>query len=326
VSASQTRVALRCDSSAEIGTGHFSRCYALAQELVSRGVATDFVGNIGNVPILDKLSEEVRIIPEPESNLEDYSIVVLDSYSLTPEYALQLRSLGPKIALIADDATQELPADLYIEPCVNLLWRPPAGYEHVQRLKGPKFVLIRNEILQVNTGKPNPPMKGEARVLVLLGGSGLSPFQTPLVAAMDSLKVPLRVTLVSALSNEDSAPFHHIKIDISAPRSDLENLLKSADLVISAAGVTSWEVLSTGKPLGIIAVVDNQEPNYSFMTETGIAVPLGRMYQGEPINLNQLQNFIVRDSENQHLERQTSKIVDGKGASRVVDAIVGLTQ
>ena len=323
---SQPRVALRCDSSVEIGTGHVTRCYALAQELVSRGVATDFVGSIANVPILDKLPNQVRIKPESETDWEEYSVAVLDSYNLEPEYALRIKSFGPKIAVIADDATPALPGDLYIEPSVNLLWKPPAGYEHVERLKGPEFALIRSELRQSTNDISNPPIADETRVLVLLGGSGLSPYQLPLLAALDSLCVPLRVTLVTALPDIGQERLDHIKMDISAPRHDLENLLRSTDLVISAAGVSSWEVLSTGKPLGIIAVVDNQEPNYSYMSETAIAEPLGRVYRNEPIDLNQLQSFLAHNFSNESMAVRASKMVDGKGASRVVDAIVRLTK
>ncbi len=242
------RVAFRCDSSTEIGTGHVTRCYALAQELLKRGVAVDFVGSMGDVPILKNLSEKIGIRAEADAEWADYSVVVLDSYRLEPDYSLGIKSFGPKIAVIADGTTPALLGDLYIEPNPNLLWNPPPGSEHANRMMGPKFALIRSEILQIRAAKADRPIGREVKVLVLLGGMGLSLHQLPLLAALDSLHAPLRVTIVSGLIELDKAIFNHIEIDTSAPRPDLEILLKSVDLVISAAGVTSWEVLTTGKP------------------------------------------------------------------------------
>jgi spore coat polysaccharide biosynthesis predicted glycosyltransferase SpsG len=294
--------------------------------LVSRGVLTDFVGSIENVPVLTKISSEVRIKAESDVDWEMYSVVVLDSYNLEPEYALQIKSFGPQIVVIADDATPPLPADLYIEPGVNLWWQPPLGHEHIRRLRGPKFALIRNELWAKHNCESFSRIEDQTRVLVLLGGSGMSPYLLPLLTVLDSLSLPLIVTAVSALPRIRQERFHHIDLTTSAPRHDLENLLDVADVVISAAGVTSWEVLSSGKPLGIIAVVDNQEPNYVFMSEAAIAAPLGRVYLNETIDPDRLRKLLEAGPPIESMAAHASELVDGKGASRVVDAIVRLTK
>lgn len=326
MSISPPRVALRCDSSAYIGTGHVTRCYALAQELVTRGVSIDFVGAVEHVPILTKISNEVRIKPELEIDWSEYSVVVLDSYALEPEYALHIKSFGPQVVVIADDATPPLPADLYIEPGVNLWWQPPLGHEHIRRLKGPEFALIRNELWAQHNIESSPQIEAQLRVLVLLGGSGMSPYLLPLLTALDSLSLSLCVTAVSALPEISQERFHHIQVKTSAPRHDLEILLDATDVVISAAGVTSWEVLSSGKPLGIIGVADNQEPNYVFMCEAAIAVPLGRMYLNESVDLDRLRKLLDGGSCIESMAAHACELVDGKGASRVVDAIMNLDQ
>ena len=319
-----TRVDLRCDSSREIGIGHRARCYVLAQELIIRGVAVDFVGSIGDVPLPNKLAGKVGIKRESEINWKDYSIVVLNSDTLIPQYVCFVKSLGHKIALVVDDATPALQADLYIEPYVNLLCSPPTGYEQTLLLRSPNYVLIRKEILQVKNEKPSTPISDEAKVLVLLGGSGVSPFQMEVLSGLDSFKIPLRVTLVSTLLVKDLAPFVHIKIEICPSRPDLENLLNSVDLVISAAGLTSWEVLSTCTPLAVIAVVANQEPNYASMVETNCPASLGRVHQGEAFDLGQMHKFVLSNLNNERTTEQTSKLVDGERARRVADALDGL--
>ncbi len=89
------------------------------------------------------------------------------------------------------------------------------------------------------------------------------------------------------------------------PTATLPALIAAADLVVSAAGTSTWELCCLGAPSALVCVVDNQRESYHRVVAAGLAAGLGELpaLAGE-------------------LSARAWATVDGRGRERVVDAVL----
>ncbi|UVS76489.1 bifunctional UDP-2,4-diacetamido-2,4,6-trideoxy-beta-L-altropyranose hydrolase/GNAT family N-acetyltransferase [Actinokineospora sp. UTMC 2448] len=117
-----------------------------------------------------------------------------------------------------------------------------------------------------------------------------------------------------------SAP---VEIEVVRPHPDLPALLASADLVISAAGVTLLELCCLGVPTAVAVIADNQIPNYTAAVAQGLAAGLGDLTS--PAAVDTLHHLLTTPTARHDLARAASRAVDGHGARRILDAAAQLT-
>lgn len=195
-------------------------------------------------------------------------------------------------------------------------------------LRGPEFALLRPSIVDARgeayrernwAGRPQ-------RVFIVLGGTdaGDGVVTMTRLALADLGPVELRViapnedalAAVLALPVPDGS-----SVDASLPVLDLQRWMSWADLVLSAAGTTIWELCCVGVPMALVIVADNQVRNYELMIELGLATGLGRLSDVVAGRLPSLPE-VLRTPAINDLGRQAWKTVDGHGADRVAAAIL----
>ncbi len=288
------RVVFRADATPSIGTGHVMRCWALAEDFASRGWEVAWQGDIEVPWLVDALASVGWPMSGPGSNEAD--LVVVDSYTLPREYRQDLLDLGIPVVSIVDDYHQELgPGALWVNPGA-----PMAAPSSVRFLNGPDYVLIRSEIralraLRVSVGPPEG-------VTVLLGGTDFA----GLGALVERLELPAPVHAGPGIGSGNGVTW-------LPGGSELLRRAACSQLVVSAAGVSSWEMLHIGVPLALMLAADNQRGNYEWMTSHGWAAPLGG---GEHLQ-DRVSAILARGSEG----RQR---IDGLGAQRVAEAVLRL--
>jgi hypothetical protein len=103
-----------------------------------------------------------------------------------------------------------------------------------------------------------------------------------------------------------------------APGADFIEVARSADLVISAAGVSSWELLYLGVELGLIQVADNQDANYREITQKRWAIGLGKVPDWPSIDAS-IGSWAAGWNTDQPPPGRRG--TDGLGAERVATAI-----
>jgi hypothetical protein len=94
-----------------------------------------------------------------------------------------------------------------------------------------------------------------------------------------------------------------------------------ADLVLSAAGTTVWELCCVGAPMALVTVAENQLRNYELVLEAGLAIGLGRL--ADIGALAALPARLGTPAIND-LGGRAWKTVDGAGADRVARAVRSL--
>jgi RimJ/RimL family protein N-acetyltransferase len=107
----------------------------------------------------------------------------------------------------------------------------------------------------------------------------------------------------------------------------MPTLMNWADVAVSAAGSTCWELAYLGVPFGTIVVADNQEQVAEGLAAAGVAAPFGRAQELTCGKLAaDLASLIANDDQRRLMVETGRRLVDGHGAARVVEmmALAGL--
>lgn len=339
------RVGIRCDARAAIGVGHLVRCIALAEELVGRGHEVVFFGVV-DVPwasrqLADRGLAVVPAAHEPHEfaqQVEDASIrrLVVDGYHLPEATGQALRERGVAVLAVLDGAFgAEQAADLYLDQ--NLGARPGLGAEPAaQTLSGLDYVLLRDVVRRRRPDpEAQPPDREVPKVLAVFGGTdphGAAEVVSPLLAAaspaFELTVVAARPSVAEALHDLDLTPGQ--AVTVVPPVDDLPSLAVEADLVLSAAGTSTWELLCLGAPTALVCVTDNQEMGYTPVVDQGLAAPLGRLEDlraTEPAReaaVASMRHLLADRPTRLALRERGMRRVDGRGRERVADALLAL--
>jgi spore coat polysaccharide biosynthesis predicted glycosyltransferase SpsG len=338
-------IALRCDAGPSTGTGHVVRCVAVAEELAARGAVPVFVGTLGGVAFVEA---QVRDRGFAWHELPDTSVagvvatvstleaaaVVLDSYELPPGLGEALRASGVAVLAVVDDAIRGIDADVYVEQNYGSetlnLDVPPGS----RLLAGVGNALLRDVVRRRRPDVPRPATARTPRVVAFFGGTdtfGAAPILVAALAAtgraFDASVVAVGHEARTALRAVALAPRQ--TLELLDPVADLPALLVDVDLVVSAAGTATWELLCLGVPSALVAVVDNQEASFARLSRSGLVAPLGvlpTIARDPSPAVATLRHLLDDPTARQELGARAWAAVDGDGRVRVVDALLDLLE
>ena len=256
----------------------------------------------------------------------DLDLAVIDRYGDVGHEVRRLKSQDVTVAQIVDSyAIPCLSADLVLNPETPFDLLCAAGEEPVY-LNGPRYALIRHEIRDLAIWRSRLGLEslrgptGASRpvIVVMAGGTDASGF----------LSLPHWTNVGRILGAKvvlgPASPTRHSKdsLDDSGVTLRLcqgEELMReaaAADFVISASGVTSWELMHIGVPTGLVAITENQRPNYDYLTSREWAVGLGRS-PADLLGISALEHIVEIEQRISGGLWQEQRI-DGLGAERAV--------
>lgn len=335
-------LAIRADADARIGLGHAMRCFALAETWCAQGGEAVFFSNAALPdPVLARLDDtgiEHRTFAALDTGAE-FAVaaagigarwLVVDGSFATPGYLDLVHNAGLPILLLDDAASAErYPCDLLLNQNVQASPDQYTGLTGARVLAGPGYALIRADMRRAVPPRriPDRPQ----RILVLVGGSDPGGHLEALAqaAAQALLKAGLGDGHVDAVIGPasiwqppaDAGPmiaYHRCVTDMAA-------LIGKADLAISSAGSTVWELSLQGTPMILGASVPVEEPVGAGMAARGAALYLGRFADCPAEQLVAETVRVLQDSDvRRKLSATASALVDGRGAERVIDAMLGI--
>lgn len=288
------RVTFRADATPSIGAGHVMRSWALAEELALRGCEISWQGAI-EVPWLSRALVRTGWSVSAPGPIEA-DLVVVDSYALSLDYRRGLLERGIPVVAIVDTQHQELgPGSLWVNP------GPPMPLkDEAQFLNGPSYVLIRSEIRALRALRESVDVA--EGLTFLLGGTDFAGLGT-MIERLD-LAGPVYAGPGAGRGG---------RVNWLPGGAELLTRVARSKLVVSAAGVSSWEMLYVGVPLALVLAADNQRGNYEWMTAQGWAYGLG---SGEGLTRGV---SALLAGELHGVQR-----IDGLGAARVAEAVLRL--
>lgn len=340
------RVGLRCDAGARRGVGHLIRCLALGEEFLARDAHVTLLGSVADVDWAARqlANQGIPRHPGPHTPRElvavarkhQLDVLVLDSYELDPACAGALGAAGIRTLAVVDGDTRGQDADLYLDQNLGAS-RHAAAH---RLLAGTNYALLRREILDRRPAAPRPPTPtARPRVLAFFGGTDAFGAAPPLARLLLATGQPLDLTVVVArdsigaeLATLRPAPQQTVRT--VPPTDTLPNLIAAADLVVSAAGTSTWELCCLGAPAALVCVVDNQHDSYHRVVREGVAAGLGELTEltatgpaGNSARTNAvrtLRKLLASAEHRAELAARAWAMVDGRGRARVADAVQAL--
>jgi UDP-2,4-diacetamido-2,4,6-trideoxy-beta-L-altropyranose hydrolase len=321
------------------------RCLALAQAWQDAGGKTVFFMAESTPSIRARLAAEnceiipVSVVPGSEEDAYlsnqcasriEAEWAIVDGYAFGAEYQEQLRNRERKLLCI-DDAGR---CDRYAADIVlnQNLTASEGIYRHcrtgAQFLLGSSFCLLRREFTPWRKWQREIRPRGRD-ILVILGGSTPTEAGVRVIELLGRAEVKgLRAIFVVGGSSPDAAALESCvakfpqKISISRDVSNMAELMAQADVAISAAGSTCWELCLLGLPSILLNVADNQIPVAIELDRRGCALYAGSGNTVSPDHLaDTVQNLLASQDKRQSMALRSRQLVDGLGAERVLSAM-----
>lgn len=357
-------VFIRVDASVTIGTGHVMRCLALAKAASLRGLTVHFVCCEHNGAALDLIEKAgfalhrlpitaneslsagyegwlgeswqqdaartARIIQDEVGVVE---WLVVDHYGIDERWEGMLRAVAHRIFVIDDLADRRHDCDLLLDQnlrskkaCYVGLVPPSATV-----LLGPIHALLRDEFRQVRA-QVSVRAGVVRRVMIFFGGSDPTNETEKAIEAIRRLNpTGIEVDVIVGANNPMKERIAALcmalpYMDFHCQVDNMAHFLVEADLVLGAAGVSSWERLALGAPALVVAVADNQIENMLQLDGLGVAVGLGASRNVTVGKLSlAIESLLSSPLIVKAMSEKAFGLVDGEGISRVVDRLVEMT-
>jgi spore coat polysaccharide biosynthesis predicted glycosyltransferase SpsG len=333
-------VVVWCDLGPDIGVGHLMRCLALAEELHARGREVRFLVDAAAVPFAAAQLDArgfLALPPAPtvEGQLRQIAdlapeAVVIDSYRLPPSAYDAARASYRTLALVDGDLGGRV-ADVLLDQNIGAEDDERAVPDGAVRLAGLRYALMRDEVLRHRPEVPEvDPPAGAPRVFAFFGGTDAHGAAPVLTAALVATARPFQLSVVAATDESRAAlaairPGEGQQVEVIAPTDRLAEQVRAADLVVSAAGTSSWELLCLGAAVAFVCVADNQLASYERVVAGGLAFPLGLLdvVREDPGTATATLAAALDDAgARDRLRRKGWELVDGRGRGRVVESLL----
>ncbi|MEV4489553.1 spore coat protein [Micromonospora coxensis] len=344
---STPRIGLRCDAGPRRGVGHLVRCLALGEEFLARGAAVELFGTVERVgwAAAQLTARGIPLHPGPDTphglveaaRTHRLDAMVLDSYDLDPAGAGALRAAGVTTLAIVDGDTRGQDADLYLDQNFGAETGTAGG----RLLAGTRYALLRDSVIAARPPAPRVATAvGRPRVLAFFGGTdavGAAPVLTRVLLGTGH---PMELTVVVGRPEieaelEEVTPGRGQTLRPVPPTDGLPALIGAADLVVSAAGTSTWELCCLGAPSALVCVVDNQRESYRRVVAHGLAAGLGELPElaaagvtgrtARAAAARTLRGLLTSPRRRAALSARGWATVDGQGRARVADAILSRT-
>jgi UDP-2,4-diacetamido-2,4,6-trideoxy-beta-L-altropyranose hydrolase len=338
---SARQLLIRADASPKIGAGHVMRCLALSKAWQFSGGDVTFACAEVLPTVQERLQQEgfrlVAIEDEPGNEQDAQRTgdlakqlqsdwVVVDGYRFAPDFYRRLRGMGLRSLAIDDDGR----FDGYVSDAVlnqnasatETMYRNRQGYTKL--LLGSSFVLLRPEFARTSRERATPQVA--RKLLITMGGSDPENVTMKVVAALSEISDPVEIRVVLGSGYRHAAELRTLVSNSEAnicfeenPR-DMVPLMAWADLAISAAGGTCWELAYMGVPAVVIAISRDQCGIAEAVATRGVAYSLGshaHVCASQIIDI--VHQLMIDPQRRSDMSIAGQRLIDGLGPKRVVD-------
>jgi UDP-2,4-diacetamido-2,4,6-trideoxy-beta-L-altropyranose hydrolase len=295
------KIAIRTDSSLDMGTGHVMRCLTLANAMEKRGATAAFICRQDRGNLCDQIEaagfpvERLPASPELGSGTKDAEesyravhrlgfepdLLVVDHYSLDERWEHALRSAVRRILVLDDLANRAHDCDVLLDS--NLHDSPASRYaglvgQETRVFVGPQYALLRPEFDRV---APRTRDQGVGRMLIFFGGADPSNEALKLVHALRALapRVPRAVMVLGPINPHAEeirrAASGLTGIELIGVTHEMARLMADADLSLGTCGGAAWERCVLGLPALVVVSAENQRDDARILHSLGAVRNLG---------------------------------------------------
>ncbi len=327
---------IRADASPDIGGGHIMRCLALAEVLIRQGWSVALACSPETVPTISALNIsdlDLFVLDNPKNEAADLrnrwpsgiDWLIVDHYHRDSKFEESCRPWAKNILVIDDLVNRPHDCDLLINPNLSVTEN---DYKNLAPLRcrylfGPNYALLRSEFSKIRPTTIAKRTHDLKQILVSFGLTDPINASAKIVQSISVSGLDLSVLVLAT----DTSPF---KDQIVATTSkladgtvifnstDMANHLVHCDLVIGAAGSSSWERCCLGVPSILVHIADNQIQVARALSEAGAVLYLGAADSlSDSYFAAQLQELKQQPEILESLSKAAYRICDGRGSYRV---------
>ncbi|MCR5011103.1 MAG: hypothetical protein K6A72_02065 [Lachnospiraceae bacterium] len=343
---------IRTEANRTTAMGHMMRCLSIADAAVRSGISVTFiVAEEGSAEVPDEKGFETIVLGTAFDNLESelplmkeiieeraVSVLLVDSYFVTEKYLSEL-SVLTHVAYIDDLYEAVWPVQTVINYSVNASELPyEKDYPGVQKLIGCDYMPLRPDYSLVTGVYGGTPVlhtikSSVKEILVTSGGSDEHHFLLNFIkqAGTHSFLRGAHITVIAGRFNEDlrlmkeeaAALQKSLWVTVYDSIPTLRDAFLKSDIAISAGGTTLYEIAATGTPAICYVMADNQKPNAEGFYKGGYLEYAGDLREAGFYQslFEKLESLMGNAYKRQDMSQKLRKLVDGRGAERIVDAL-----
>jgi len=328
------RLLIRADADRIIGYGHVMRCFALAQACLDRGGACAFHTRDPAPTLYERFVAEGIAVsaatcepgtrPDAEQTITRASehlanAIIIDGYQFAADYQSLVRDAHPTLVIDDHAHLDSYVCDILLNQNLGTSASMYAGRANAdgRLLLGSDYTLLRREFREWSRPPRSPGDVG--RILITLGGSDPEDVTRNMVdAALAATAPSIAIDVVIGPGYQ-----HRASLEAAAPADvrDMTGLMAHADLAITAAGSTTWELARLGVPMLLVTVAENQRAIAAALADAGAAEQLGS-HSDLDDPASKIRVAVDQVDQRANLSRRAATLIDGRGADRVLDTIV----
>ena len=339
-------IVIRADANSKIGMGHVMRCLSVAKKLMEKGEQVLFLTADENpAPVLLREKIPYRVLHTDYSRMEEElsvsmpvireqkpGAVLIDSYYVTKQYLCSVREAA-RTVYMDDLYAFSYPVDMLINYNIyadDLCYRKDNSMAGTTFLLGPSYAPLREEFSDVPY-----TVKGEAeRILITTGGSdsyNLAGGFLQEALQKESTKYKIYHVVSGSLNPHlkelSFLAEAHENIVLHKNVTHMAELMRECDVAISAGGSTMYELSAVGVPVITFSFAKNQEKIAETFSNLGYAAWGGNYLSDQekmvPAVIRIMAELCADKQRRMAYSSKARTLVDGRGAERVADAILG---
>ena len=327
---------IRADATPTMGAGHIMRCLALAQAWKRSKGDVVFV-SAATVPLaLERIRREgfeVELLRTEAGSREDATFtraivearqtrwMAIDGYHFSADYVNAVQTNGSKVLLIDDVGRLSAVADVILNQNLHATAAMYPGRDRkTSLLLGTRFVMLRKEFIDGPEQARQIP-RIAAKILVTFGGGMQQTALNEMLRAVTVFGSEIEVAVVGCEPPRIREFECTARITFLGMVEDMASVMAGADIALSAAGSTCWELCRLGVPSIVIDLADNQRLLGRELNSMGIAIHIPREKANAANLSHALRELIPDERRRREMSEKGMGLVDGKGSQRAVAAL-----
>jgi len=334
------KILVRCITEYSKGFGNLNRCITLAEGLKRKGYKIIFLIDRKALAIneIKKKNFEYKIFKKYSRSKDEasaitnlmisnnYCSIIIDMREYGESLTKNLMNKNFEVILIDDAWCKKAYADLIINGTIVKKYHNYKKINQQSRIfVGSKYWIINKEFLKHKKKLNRIFQKDKYRIVISMGGSdpnNLSEFIANSLKTIPNLEISIlagpffsNLTSLRKLARKKNISL------IENPRKIWRKLVKG-DIVLSAAGSTLYELCIMRIPTICVPIVKHQIPYAKLFSSKGFSINLGSKKRLNYAKIQNSVNFLLGNiRERKKMSKAASKIIDGKGLTRVVNEI-----
>jgi len=317
------------------GFGHITRCLSIATRFMNYDFSVKFLVNGDNtiLSILENMKYKIFNWSTKEKELfrelNDSTIILIDSIEIQDELILKIQSLGALIVYIDDERRRNI-----LDSGVVIDWTvlsEKRDYffpqkEGVKYLLGSKYASLRKDFNNIDKNQIKEKVEC---IMVTFGGADIQNL-TPKVLLLLTERFPnIEKNIVVGAGFKNINEIKKVKdlktnLIFNADTSQMIDLMQNSDIAIASGGQTLYELALIGTPTIAILLVENAKDDTLGWDEVGSVKNIGWYNDMDLLDRLEETIYFLEDKKVRvEMQNRAKEHICLDGVTLLADEIIG---